>query len=108
MAELWKEGRLTGLVGLFVTNVILCDGALVDSKADIDIGCCSPVFNASLMEGSDYRCGQVAHMGNLTVRANQSKQPVRSQRLAFTFAVEETNLEDLGESLPRRCVLAFP
>ena len=47
-------------------------------------------------------------MGNLTVRANQSKQPVRSQRLAFTFAVEETNLEDLGESLPRRCVLAFP
>ena len=57
MAELWKDGRLTGLVGLFVTNVILCDGALVDSKDDIDIGCYSPVFNASLMDGSDYRCG---------------------------------------------------
>ena len=38
---------------LVVTNIILCDGALVDSKEDIDIGCCSPVFNALLVDGND-------------------------------------------------------
>ena len=51
-----NAGRTAGtVVGLFVTNVILCDGALVDSKEDIDIGCCSPVFNALLVDGNDDR-----------------------------------------------------
>ncbi len=44
-----------GVAGLWVTGVLFCNGAAVDSNDDIDIGCCSPP-KASVIDGNDSRC----------------------------------------------------
>ena len=52
---------------------------LVDSKNDIDIGCCSPVFNASLMDGSDDR------------QSNSKQTVCLESEIGFVCADEETD-----------------